>query len=369
MIFGIIIIIILYTLLNLYLAWRYMPVFRAVIPKLHFWCVAVLFLIPALSYALPYFLPMWGWVRSAGALGGYWMGFFAYSMLFFVILEVPGRLIVRRAGESGRKRYSVVSSGIVLMFCIALLVGGRLHAQDIVRATYEVPFEEDWDGPPLKVALLSDVHLGHINGVKRMEQIVEAINEEQADIVCIAGDLFDSSYEGVKEPEQIAELMGKIKSKYGVFLSWGNHDAGTGFADMRNLMEKAGVQILEDEAFRIEGVCTVVGRRDSAPIGNQGEEREAWGNAEGNEPVLVMDHRPTNADEYESEDVELVVSGHTHAGQLFPFNLLTRLAEKYNYGYHIAGGGVPVIVTSGVGTWGPPIRVGTDSELALILMR
>lgn len=368
MIIGIVIVAAVYTLLNVYLAWRYTPFIRAVIPKLKFWWVAVVFSVLGCSYVLPSCLPMWGWVRIAGAIGCYWMGFFAYSMLFFCVLEIVRRLVMRRLSEKGRGKYQVISAGVVLLLCTLLIIGGRMHAQDIEKINYDITLEKNWDGPPLKVALLSDVHLGHINGEKRMEQIVEAVNAEQADLVCIAGDLFDSSYEGVRNPKRIAELIGMIESKYGVFLCWGNHDAGTGFADMKELIKKTGVHILEDEIFTIEGVCTIAGRRDSAPIGSQGSDRRELGKiseiSQGEEPLLVLDHRPSNAEEY--ENVDLVMSGHTHAGQVFPFNLLTRLSAKFNYGYYTTEKGVPVIVTSGIGTWGPPLRIGTDSELAII---
>lgn len=367
MFIGVIFIIIIYSVLNLYMAKRYLPIFRAVIPKIPYWCIAVVFLVPALSYAAPYLFPLWDWVRAAGVIGAYWMGFFAYSMLFFVILEIPRYLLLRRLHKKAVRHYSLISAGAVMLLCVALMIGGRLHANNIVKVSYDVPMERGWDGPSLKVALLSDVHLGHINGVKKMEQIVEAINEQQVDLVCIAGDLFDSSYEGVREPERIAQIMGEIESKYGVFLCWGNHDAGTGFADMEELMEKAGVHMLKDEAFRIEGVCTIAGRRDSAPIGGQDAAREPWKREDGEEPVLVLDHRPSNADEY--ENVDLVLSGHTHAGQIFPFSLATGLAEPYNYGYYTTDKGVPLIVTSGIGTWGPPLRIGSDSELAIIQLR
>lgn len=368
MIIGIVFVVIVYTLLNVYLAWRYTPFIRAVIPRVKFWWVAVVFAALGCSYVLPSCLPMWGWVRIAGALGCYWMGFFAYSMLFFVILEIVRRVVLHRLSEKGRVKFSAVSAGVVLLLCVLLIIGGRIHALDIEKVSYDIKVEKNWDGPPLKVALLSDVHLGHINGEKRMEQIVEAVNEEQADIVCIAGDLFDSTYEGVRNPDRIAELLGMIESKYGVFLCWGNHDAGDEYVKMKNLIQKTGIHILEDEVFNLKGICNIVGRKDSAPIGSQGSERREWKEIQeeiqGNEPVLVLDHRPSNANDY--ENVDLVMSGHTHAGQIFPFNLLTRLNEKFNYGSYTTENGVPVIVTSGIGTWGPPLRIGTDSELALI---
>lgn len=100
MIIGIVMVVIVYTLLNVYLAWRYTPFIRSVIPSVKFWWVAVVFAVLGCSYVLPSCLPMWGWVRTAGVLGCYWMGFFAYSMLFFVILEIVRRVVIHRLSEA-----------------------------------------------------------------------------------------------------------------------------------------------------------------------------------------------------------------------------------------------------------------------------
>lgn len=174
----------------------------------------------------------------------------------------------------------------------------------------------------------------------------------------------------LSNPSKGIELLSTIQSTYGVYACLGNHDAGRSYDQIVNFIDKSNIKLLNDEHVVIDNQFVVVGRRDSSPIGNQGNPRaitsEVMSDIDTNMPVIVMDHQPTNRIEY-ADDVDLILSGHTHQGQVFPANLITNAMFTVDYGHYQKNPNSPhVIVTSGAGTWGPPLRIGTNSEIALI---
>jgi uncharacterized protein len=137
-----------------------------------------------------------------------------------------------------------------------------------------------------------------------------------------------------------------------------------------NFIDKSNIKLLNDEHVIIDNQFVVVGRRDSSPIGNQGSPKavtsEVMSSIDTTMAVFVMDHQPTNMIQY-GDDVDLILSGHTHHGQVFPANLITNAMFTVDYGhYHKNSNSPHVIVTSGAGTWGPPLRIGTNIEIAQI---
>ena len=226
------------------------------------------------------------------------------------------------------------------------------------------------DACPLRIALISDLHLGYVIGEHHLEKVINAVNSTKPDLVCIAGDIFDGDAAVPAAPEALKALFLKMDSVYGVYACLGNHDAGPSYGRMLEFLSEAGVHVLRDEAVVIDGRFVLAGRRDSYPIGGQRDKREnlTLPAKAGELPVIVMDHQPGNIRDY-GEETDLILCGHTHKGQMFPFNLITDAVFDVDYGYYRASVDSPqVIVTSGAGTWGPPQRVATDNEVAEILV-
>ena len=218
------------------------------------------------------------------------------------------------------------------------------------------------------MVMISDIHLGTVGCEGRLESIVKEINSQKPDVVCIAGDLFDSSMDLLSDPEKAIENLKKIESTYGVYACFGNHDAGDTFTQMSDFLEKANINILNDQYTVIDERLILAGRLDKSAIGGRDIKRKALSKIEGDNdlPVVVMDHNPANYSDY-SSDVDLILSGHTHKGQIFPVNLVTDILYEVDYGYYRKDSKSPqIIVTSGIGYWGMPMRVGTDSELVVI---
>lgn len=198
---------------------------------------------------------------------------------------------------------------------------------------------------------------------QKLVKIVDKINQMKPDIVCIAGDIFDTDFETIKEPEEATETMRQLKAKYGVFCCLGNHDAGVTFDKMEDFLKKCNIHCLNEEYVTIDDRVVLLGRVDSSPIGAQGNHvrtdtaKLLQSIEENNLPVVVMDHNPVNLSQY-TKKADLIMCGHTHHGQVWPANWVMA------YGYYPMKNGVPqAIVTSGVGVWGMPMRVGSGCEI------
>jgi hypothetical protein len=226
----------------------------------------------------------------------------------------------------------------------------------------------------MKIVLISDLHLGEVNSERNLERMVQAINELNPDIVCIAGDIFNDDFYAIRNPDRASALFRSINAAYGVYACLGNHDGGRTLGKMINFLEESNIKLLNDEYVIIDGRAALFGRLDSSPIGGFGELKrqdisQTIASVGANMPVIVMDHSPSNIEEYGNE-VDLILAGHTHRGQMFPGKLFTNRLFIVDYGHYQKDVNSPhVIVTSGLSTWLPPMRVGTQNEIASILLR
>ena len=236
----------------------------------------------------------------------------------------------------------------------------------------------------LKIVLVSDLHLGYNIGLRQMEKMVAKINAEEADLVVIAGDIFDNEWEAVQEPARMAELLRGIRSTYGVYACYGNHDieepilAGFTFRQrapkasspqMDAFLSDAGIQLLRDEGVLIAGSFYLYGRADAQRPGVGISERkspqEITQDMDKTRPIIVIDHQPRELAALAAAGVDIDLCGHTHDGQMFPGNLIVRPFWENFYGY-LQKGSMHNIVTSGVGLFGPNMRVGTKAEICSI---
>ena len=214
--------------------------------------------------------------------------------------------------------------------------------------------------------------------------MVEKINAQDPDIVCIAGDIFDNDYDAISDPEGVCNALKSIKSRYGVYACWGNHDldepilAGFTFggkkkdqADprMEQLLRDANIHLLTDEAELIDDKFYVVGRNDSSRTHKLGGQRlspaQLTKDLDLDKPIIFIDHQPKQLQETADAGADLDLCGHTHDGQIFPGNLFIHLFWENSFGY-LKKDKMHNIVTSGVGVWGPDMRVGTNCEICPI---
>ena len=319
--------------------------------------------------------------------GNYFLGTFLYIILVIVVVDLV-RLILKYVFHARflEFRSTFVITGFVCMALIILIsVYGILHVGTIKVTPYEVTVNKKVkDMDSLKIVLLADTHFGYSINCRHAQKMVEKINAQNPDIVCIAGDIFDNDYDAISDPEGVCNALKSIKSRYGVYACWGNHDldepilAGFTFggkkkdqADprMEQLLRDANIHLLTDEAKLIDDKFYVVGRNDSSRTHKLGGQRlspaQLTKDLDLDKLVIFIDHQPKQLQETADAGADLDLCGHTHDGQIFPGNLFIHLFWENSFGY-LKKDKMHNIVTSGVGVWGPDMRVGTNCEICPI---
>lgn len=214
------------------------------------------------------------------------------------------------------------------------------------------------------IVFVSDMHIGGAVTEKLIDEFVENTNSKQPDIICFGGDIFDEST-GEYYMEYAFSAFSRLKSTCGIYYVYGNHERMNDEEKIKTEFEKIGVKVLCDEVTLINNDLYLVGRLDYGQTGGNAAKRksipELLENIDKSKTVVVLDHHPADIDACEQNGVDLQLSGHTHAGQLFPFNLFTGIFNEVSYG-QVTRGDYCIIVSSGYGTWGFPIRSGSHSE-------
>ncbi|MBO0441780.1 metallophosphoesterase [Candidatus Enterococcus ikei] len=331
------------------------------------WGVISLFSITSIATLLLFDMNVGGVV---GKMGSYWLSFWFVSLVIFGLTELILKVTRKITTIQSNNELVVWITAAVLI--VILVCYGSWHAQQIKTMNYQVTIDRPGNDrqKKLKAVLISDVHLGYVNDVKKLEKIVTKINQMNPAIIFISGDLFDGNFKALQDTEGMKKQFRRLSSTYGTYMCWGNHDAGETFDQMKELVESSNITLLEDEMTVVGEEILVVGRKDSRPIGSQAGDRksiqEQFEKVGNQLPKIILDHQPSNIDEYKHSN-ELILSGHTHQGQIFPFSLVTKAYFTVDYGYYRKDKNSPqVIVSSGVGTWGPPMRIGTQSEIVQI---
>lgn len=375
MILGIILIASLYGGVNFYIGRRIFKGLTFLFPHINGFIYTGIYVFIALSLIFGY-LPLSSRIKGIfNYIGSYWIGIFVYLLILFLardlILFICSRIKIIESPISQSIRFC--TSLIVVLLTICLVGYGILNASKIKHVSYDIQLKESVLTGDIKIVLISDLHLGAINSENRLERIVNNINDLKPDLVCIAGDIFDSDYNAIQNTDKAIELLKGINAKYGVYACLGNHDAGGTFNEMLNFLEQSNIKLLNDEYVIIDERFVLVGRLDSSPIGDSGELKrkditETIASLNTSLPIIVMDHNPSNIDQYGGE-VDLILSGHTHNGQIFPTSLITKAMFTVSYGHYRKDADSPhVIVTSGISTWGMPLRIGSDNEIVSILL-
>ena len=349
---------------------------------------AVVYLFMALSPVIAFLLPKSAVAIVIRRISTYWIGIMLYSLLYVVLFDLL-RLIAKHTKLKNTllfSRGSVISIGSVVVACaVATCLYGIFNARNIKVNEYSVTVNKSCGSDKhLKAVLVADLHMGYAIGVDHITNMVEKINQQDADIVIIAGDIFDNSYDGMDDPEGIKAQLRSIKSKYGVYAVYGNHDIDEkilmGFTfdwggkqlhseKMTNFMKECNIKLINDESVLINDEFYLVGRRDTdkpgTEDGTRSEISELTKDLDKTKPIFVLSHEPDELQKTADAGADIDFSGHTHDGQLFPGNLTIGLFWENPCGM-IKKDNMYSIVTSGVGVYGTFMRVGTDAEICSV---
>lgn len=372
------------------------PLRRAADPeRKHPGRIALLLLIPAAAFTFPLAGALtpdgpvcWFFQRWGNIFLGYLLYFLAPLLLICLIL-LPVRLAYRCVKHARwlPKRRTSVCFLLALLVLSAVINGvGSAVARDVQVTGYTIPKEVLGQTSPVRIVLVGDLHIGVNSTPKLYADMTARINEQSPDLVLVAGDIVTSSFGAMRDPEAYAAILRQIEAPRGVYVVYGNHDVEEpllgGFTfvgaenalrhpEMPGFLRACGWTLLTDEVVRLpelNGLC-IAGRRDETRPGDGVKERapldQLLADTDPAEPVLLLEHEPADLDVMGELGVDLSLSGHTHDGQIFPGNIFSRIKGPQSYGLEQWGDSL-ALVTSGVGYYGPPIRVGTISEIVVI---
>ena len=321
--------------------------------------------------------------------GNVFLAFDLHGIGLFLLVSLVYGIVqyVRR-----RRRFACLPLlGLALVFSAGIVIPvlGMHHAQQPVVSRYEADLrKETGEGEQLRIALIADLHLGVNSHLGTTRKMVSLINAEEPDIVVVAGDVFTSSYAALRDPENYAEALSGIKAPMGVYAVYGNHDVEEtlfgGFAvhpvseafrtgQIEQFFRDSGFTVLYDEAVTVaDGRIHLAGRIDGRKAGDGTDNRlspeDLLKDIPPGELTFVLEHEPLEYRELQAAGADLVMSGHTHNGQICPANLYVKWIFENSYGQKTLYG-METFVTSGAGTFGPPMRTGTNSEIMIIDVR
>ena len=307
--------------------------------------------------------------RLLAYTGFTWMGLL---MLFIVVAAVcdlaslGGRLVMRAAGVEisvsdrfRRKLFYAEVIVVLVMYGYGLYEAGQIRVEHLVLTSPKISAQTG----TIRLAQISDVHLGLIVREKRLTRILDRVREAAPDILVSTGDLVDGQMDNMTG---VAQLLRAVNSPFGKYAVTGNHEFYAGLEAALAFTRRAGFTVLRNRAVTVRGI-TLVGV-DDLMIGNGGNigaaEQALLGKLNRDAFILLLKHRPVvNPGSLGRFDLEL--SGHTHNGQIFPYTFFTRLAFPYPSGLNRLKKGF-LYINRGSGTWGPPIRFLEPPEVTII---
>jgi hypothetical protein len=304
-------------------------------------------------------------------IGGFWLAFMLYGFLFFLLSDIV-LLLLRIPG--------IVNTGNILQFrkwtflitvslSSLLIVGGFFNAIIPLTREYNITINKPAGSVKnLRIAAVSDIHIGSIIRKRSLKKLSVMIKDMKPDIVLLLGDIVDGEIGPVLRGD-LLQYFTWPECTDGLYAITGNHEFIGGANRTIPYIEGKGIRILKDEMIILEGGIQLIGRIDRDSFRFYRKQRMTLGelmqHADTTKPIILLDHQPFHLDETAKYGVDLQLSGHTHNGQLWPLNYVTRMIYELSYGY-MKKGNTNFIVSSGYGLWGPRVRSGSRSEVLLI---
>jgi len=289
-----------------------------------------------------------------------------YLVLFVILLDLGlgvsrlTRILSKETAKSQQFRRARLFLVLAVPVAVVVIGAMRNNHPQVREYSIEIP-QKSSEIRHLKIAFAADFHFRETTNRHLMERFIEKVNAVNPDIVLIGGDVLEGDRQGEKLGDFEAQFR-RLKSKYGVYGIPGNHDLRSISAMI--FFNQAGIRLLQDAVEKIDNAFYLVGRNDGRSKGRKSM-NELLRDCDRSLPVIVLEHRPTDLDNVSHDGVDILLSGHTHNGQLFPVNFITKRRYELSWGYKLKNR-THVFVTSGIQVWGPPIRTAGDSEILTI---
>lgn len=284
-----------------------------------------------------------------------------YRLLVYLVQLVPG-IDLSRISFSPRHYFVAIVALSLGITVYGYFEARQIRVERIVIRSPKIPA----DVSPLRIAQVSDIHIGLIVRHDRLRRIIDRVKEVKPDLFLSTGDLVDGQ---INSLEGLGDILKEVNPRYGKYAITGNHEFYAGLSQALEFTEKAGFTILRGKVVPVGDFMTIAGVDDPAGSGlrrGDGEiERELLRKVPTGRFTLLLKHRP-DVEQESAGLFDLQLSGHVHKGQVFPFRLFTRLAYPMYAGFYQLTTGSHLYVSRGTGTWGPPIRFLTPPEVTLI---
>lgn len=338
---------------------------------------AIVFIALALSFIAGRFLERAGsslFTEILVWVGSFWLAVMLYGFLASVLSDIlllaanlfkVKTLQFLLTGTAGKLWTFIAVAGLILTITVA----GFFNACNarVKKLELNIP-KNAGQLKELNITMASDIHLGTIIGNGRLGRLVDKINATEPDLVILAGDIVDEDIGPVIRGDMGKNLK-EIKARYGVIGITGNHEYIGGVKKAVEYLEAHGIKMLIDDKLRVADAIWVAGRKDRSGARFDGAPRKPLNDIlsgiDKKLPLILLDHQPFDLEDASSNGVDLQLSGHTHHGQLWPLNFITNRVYEKSWGY-LKKGGTHYYVSSGAGTWGPPVRTGNSPEIVSI---
>ena len=289
-------------------------------------------------------------------LGSIWMVFTLYMVLALILFDCTKIFIPTM-------RWSFLYA---LGLTAALLIYGYYNYRHPNIEKIDITLDKPFNGEEIRIAAISDVHLGNGTDKQALQRYVDVINAQKPDLILICGDLIDNSIIPV-EQQRMEEELRELQAPMGIYMVAGNHEYISRIKQCEEFLQKTPITLLRDSIATLPCGIQIIGRDDRHNHRRKSLE-ELLDRVYSARPIIILDHQPYNLAEVDAAGVDIQLSGHTHRGQVWPLSLLTDYIYEQSHGYR-KWQNTHIYVSSGLSLWGPPFRIGTNSELAIITVK
>ncbi len=297
---------------------------------------------------------------------------FEWSVLLIIAGNLIGIVAVYGFGFETNEVVRVLGFVSIGLLIAGIVIGSYYAWKPIVRKYhFEIMKSALGEQKSFRILIASDLHAGRIVGRNHLQRLVNIVQREQPDLILLAGDVLDDDVRPFLD-QGMDELLGQMRAPLGVFAILGNHEYyGRGIKPYVQAMQNVGIRVMQDEVEVLPGFGIVAGRKDvtaNSMMRGDGAGRmtveELLQSADKTKPIIVLDHQPRGYSLAEAAGADLIISGHTHRGQIWPNHFFTKRLFDLDWGY-AKFGKMHAIVSSGFGTWGPPVRLNSQSEVVI----
>lgn len=310
-------------------------------------------------------------VWNASYLFGFWAVVVFHILAFAILMDIIHKIVMKK-NQKESVFHKIYQSGLIPILCLFLVLGyGYWNIKNVHQTSYTVYTDKDIS-QNYKVVLITDLHFGTTMDRSELDLYCQKISQLNPDVVLLGGDIVDER-SSFSQMQDAFEGLGQIKTQYGIYYVYGNHDQALysqippfHVDELKEAVETQGIQLLLDRHLTIQDELTIIGRRDRTDSLRE-PSSQLLKEVDVNDFILMLDHQPVDLQTNDDLGYDLQMSGHTHAGQMFPVGLVTDILGfgEMNYGYRQMDH-LQVIVSSGIAGWGYPLRTGAHSEYVVV---